>query len=226
MKFNHRFRFKKNNVQHTVVLHIITYKNHATFYLVLEPPLPLREAPLLEERVLAPDEYPLERIELPLVLRTADEELLVDVLVLRTADEELLVGVLLLVRVTVVLVLRLGVVVTLVLLGVVAELRVLVVTLVRVGVTALERLVLLLRVAVLVPRVAVVEVLLTRLALPAVRTALLPKVLSVVLLLFTLVALPRVTELASRTALLRLASKARALLMPREALRVTNERSG
>ena len=163
---------------------------------------------------------------LPPELRTDVDELLVGVLVLRTDDDALLVGAVPLERVTVVLVLRLGVVVALVLLGLTAEVRVVVDTLVRVAASALERLVLLLRVVLLVR--VVVAVLLMRL-LPEPRTVLLPKVLSVVaalLLPLTLVALLRVAVPASRTAVLRLVSNARALLMPRDALRVTNERSG
>lgn len=210
-------------------------------HLVLEPPLerdPPEEYPPPLERE-PPDEYPPERtalppderIELLLELRTADDELLVEELLLRTADDALLEGVLLLERVSVVFALRLGVVVTLVLLGLVAELRV-VVTLLRAGVVALDRfVVLLLRVAVPALRVTVPAVPLTRLALPdAVRTALLPKVLSDTrLVLFTLVAVPRlllVLSIASRTAVRRPCSNARAFTTPREALRLAKPRSG
>ena len=152
-----------------------------------------------------------------LELRTAEEELRTGVVVVvRTEVEELRTGVVVVVR-TEVEVLRTGVVV-----------RVVVVALVRVGVAALVRVVVV-RVALLAERVAAAAPAFTRLVLDEdVRTALLPNVRSAVVRLEVLILVDvlRVADDAARTAVRRLASKARALTIPRDALRVTNERSG
>lgn len=158
------------------------------------------------------------RIELLLLaLRTAEEELRTGVVV-RTEVEELRTGVVVVVR-TEVEELRTGVVVVV---------RVVVVALVRVGVAALVRVVVV-RVALLAERVAAAAPAFTRLVLDEdVRTALLPNVRSAVVRLAVLILVDvlRVADDAARTAVRRLASKARAFTIPRDALRVTNERSG
>lgn len=216
-------------------------------HLVLELPPVEREAPdeyLPDERM----ELPLElRMELELLaLRTAEEELRIELLLLalRTAEEELRTGVVVVrtdveeLRTGVVVVrteveeLRTGVVVV-VRFTVGLVVRVAVVTLVRVGVAALVRVVVV-RVALLAERVAAVRV---AAAAPAftrlvrdedVRTALLPNVRSAVVRLEVLILVDalRAADDAARTAVRRLASKARAFTIPRDALRVTNERSG
>lgn len=178
------------------------------------------ELELLELRTAEEEEL---RIELLLLaLRTAEEELRTGVVV-RTEVEELRTGVVVVVVRTEVEVLRTGVVVV----------RVVVVALVRVGVAALVRVVVV-RVAVLAVRVAAERVAaaapaFTRLVLDEdARTALLPNVRSAVVRLevLILVFVLRVADDAARTAVRRLASKARAFTIPRDALRVKNERSG
>lgn len=152
------------------------------------------------------------------VVRTEVEELRTGVVVVRTEVEELRTGVVVVVR-TEVEVLRTGVVVVV---------RVVVVALVRVGVAALVRVVVV-RVALLTVRVAAAAPAFTRLVLDEdARTALLPNVRSAVVRLevLILVFVLRVADDAARTAVRRLASKARAFTIPRDALRVTNERSG
>lgn len=174
-------------------------------------------------------ELPLElRMELELLaLRTAEEELRTGVVVVvRTDVEELRTGVVVVVR-TEVEELRTGVVVV-VRFTVGLVVRVVVVTLVRVGVAALVRVVVV-RVAVLAVRVAAAAPLFTRLVRDEdVRTALLPNVRSAVVRLEVLILVDvlRAADDAARTAVRRLASKARAFTIPRDALRVTNERSG
>ena len=173
------------------------------------------------------------RIELLLLaLRTAEEELRTGVVV-RTEVEELRTGVVVVVR-TEVEELRTGVVVVVrtevevLRTGVVVVVRVVVVALVRVGVAALVRVVVV-RVALLAERVAAAAPAFTRLVLDEdVRTALLPNVRSAVVRLAVLILVDvlRVADDAARTAVRRLASKARAFTIPRDALRVTNERSG
>lgn len=179
-------------------------------------------------------ELPLElRIELELLaLRTAEEELRTGVVVVvRTDVEELRTGVVVVVR-TEVEELRTGVVVV-VRFTVGLVVRVVVVTLVRVGVAALVRVVVvrvaLLAVRVAAERVAAAAPLFTRLVRDEdVRTALLPNVRSAVVRLEVLILVDalRAADDAARTAVRRLASKARAFTIPRDALRVTNERSG
>lgn len=196
-------------------------------------------------------ELPLElRMELELLaLRTAEEELRIELLLLelRTAEEELRTGVIVVVRTeveelrtgVVVVVrteveeLRTGVVVVVVRFTVGLVVRVVVVTLVRVGVAALVRVVVV-RVALLAVRVAAERVAaaapeFTRLVRDEdVRTALLPNVRSAVVRLEVLILVDvlRAADDAARTAVRRLVSKARAFTIPRDALRVTNERSG
>ena len=153
-----------------------------------------------------------------MVVRTEVEELRTGVVVVRTEVEELRTGVVVVVR-TEVEVLRTGVVVVV---------RVVVVALVRVGVAALVRVVVV-RVALLAVRVAAAAPAFTRLVLDEdARTALLPNVRSAVVRLevLILVFVLRVADDAARTAVRRLASKARAFTIPRDALRVTKERSG
>jgi hypothetical protein len=169
-----------------------------------------------------------------LALRTAEEGLRTGVVVVvRTEVEELRTGVVVVVR-TEVEVLRTGVVVVVrtdvevLRTGVVVVVRVVVVALVRVGVAALVRVVVV-RVALLAVRVAAAAPAFTRLVLDEdVRTALLPNVRSAVVRLAVLILVDvlRVADDAARTAVRRLASKARAFTIPRDAFRVTNERSG
>jgi hypothetical protein len=161
------------------------------------------------------------------VVRTEVEELRTGVVVVvRTDVEELRTGVVVVVR-TDVEALRTGVVVV-VRFTVGLVVRVVVVTLVRVGVAALVRVVVV-RVALLAVRVAAAAPAFTRLVLDEdVRTALLPNVRSAVVRLAVLILVDvlRVADDAARTAVRRLASKARAFTIPRDALRVTKERSG
>lgn len=171
-------------------------------------------------------ELPLElRMELELLaLRTAEEELRTGVVVVvRTEVEELRTGVVVVVR-TEVEELRTGVVVV-VRFTVGLVVRVVVAALVRVVVVRVA----LLAVRVAAERVAAAAPLFTRLVRDEdVRTALLPNVRSAVVRLEVLILVDalRAADDAARTAVRRLASKARAFTIPRDALRVTNERSG
>ena len=218
-------------MQHTIVLHVIKCKNCAKhFYYLRVLPL-LRDEVLAPEREPPPDIPPDERMVLDDDERTvlgADERIVLDEEE-RTAElleRDGVVAVLTLEREGCVRV-------------VVTVLRVVVV---REGVAVVRVVVVVRVVAVEVREVVVVEV---RVALPRVAVVVVPRtlVLPYVALRDACAAVPRVVDdvltrvaeplvevvrvaLASRTAVRRLCSKARALLTLREALRVANERSG
>lgn len=154
---------------------------------------------------------PLERIELLLVVRTA-ELLLLGLLERVTLVEVLLLGV---VAVLLVVVVVLLVVVVVLRLGEVALLRVAVV---RVAVPAVVRVVVDVRVLPLTPS--------GRRVVELVLTVVLPYVRSPLLAVFTLVAEPLLPVPAARIEVRRSASSPRAFTIPRDALRVANERSG
>lgn len=226
-------------MQHTIVLHVTTCKNHAkvAFYLVRLPPLLERvlEPPVV--RILPPAGYPPAlRIVPEEDERTVDvDDERVEVLVERevvldervTPVELLRTGVAVLVRVVVVRVAVLR-------FGAVAVLRVVVVVL-RLGVAVVRVVLVVERVPVAVVRVAVVLRLgvatlpFVREPLAVVLTVALPKVRSLRVAL-TRVAVPRVVVPAARTAVRvsvrRAVSNARAFCTLRDALRVANERSG
>ena len=216
-------------MQHTIVLHVSISKKYAKpIYLHVLPPL--RDEELPPEREPPADMPPDERMVLDDDERTllgADERIVLDEEE-RTAElleRDGVVAVLTLEREGCVRV-------------VVIVLRVVVV---REGVAVVRVVVVVRVVAVEVREVVVVEV---RVALPRVAVVVVPRTLVLpYVALRDACTLPRAVEeeltrvaepllvvvrvaLASRTAVRRLCSKARALLTLREALRVANERSG